>query len=119
MIKAISGFVCILLAVGIYYRHKKNVHLPIMITAFLIDLSLVLYLELARHVVETLPDRPMNTMLTVHIMLSTAALALYLVQFYTGIQNARGNKSEWHRKVPFAFITARFGGFVTSLLMVV
>ena len=90
----------------------------LMISAITIDLGLVLYLEIARGVVESIPARPMTPLLFVHILMSVSVIVMYGVQVYGGIKNARGNRSVAHRKVMPWLLLIRFGNLVTSFLVV-
>ena len=88
-----------------------------MSTAFVIDLALVLYLELTRGVVESIPGRDMASVLPVHLVFSTAVLVFYAVQIATGIRLARGVRSRWHARVPAWFVITRVGTFITSFFV--
>lgn len=116
-LKLISVFVCLLLVIGVLNRRTRRIHIPMMLSAFLIDLSVVLYLEIRRGVVESIPGRPMTPLLIVHIGISTIVLVLYGLQIHTGIQNAKGRRSPWHRKVGAAFLLLRFGNLITSFMI--
>ncbi len=116
-LKLLSVFVCVLLVVGVLKRRKPRVHIPLMVSAFLIDLAMVVYLEVRRGVVESIPGREMTFLLIFHIFLSTVVLILYGVQIFTGLKNARGNRRPWHRKAAVAFLITRFGNLVTSFLI--
>jgi len=113
----ISIFVCIMLVVGVLNRRRKRVHIPLMVSAFLIDLGLVLYIELSRGAVAAAQAK-MGPLMIVHISLSVATLALYVVQMVTGIQNARGKPpSRTHAKTWRWLLLARFGNLVTSFMV--
>lgn len=114
----ISAFVCVLIVVGVLNRRRKRLHISLMVSALVIDVGIVLYLELARAVIESIPGREMTGLLIFHIALSCLVLVLYGCQVYTGIKNARGQRSAWHAKIPPWFITARFGNLITSYFVV-
>jgi len=116
-LKLLSVLVCVLLVVGVLNRRHRRVHIPMMFSAFLIDLGMVLYLEIRRGVVESIPGRPMTPLLIIHISISTLVLVLYGAQIYTGIQNAKGRRSAWHPKVAVAFLALRFGNLFTSFMI--
>ena len=114
----LSIFVCVMLATGVLFRRRRRVHIPLMLTAFAIDLGIVLYLEIARHVIESLVDRPMTTLLVVHILLSVLVLVLYVVQVVTGIKKFRGQPVAIHLKVAVVFMICRLGNLATSMMVV-
>ena len=117
-LKLLSIFVVLLLVVGVLNRRRIRIHIPLMATAMAIDLAIVLYLEIMRGVVESIPHRPMTPLLVFHICLSTAVLGLYAVQVVTGIRNARGRHSHAHGKVAYVLLATRFGNLITSWLVV-
>lgn len=117
-LKLVSVFVCGLLIAGVLRRRKPRVHIPLMVSAFLIDLTMVVYLEVRRGVVESIPQRPMTPLLFTHIILSSIVLVLYGVQIFTGVKNARGLRRPWHRKAAVAFLITRFGNLLTSFLII-
>jgi uncharacterized membrane protein YozB (DUF420 family) len=116
-LKFLSAFVCVLIVVGLLNRRRKRMHIPLMLSALIIDLSMVLYLEIRRGVVESIPGRPMTPLLIVHIIISVTVLVLYGIQVYTGIQNAKGRRSAWHPRVAPTFVVLRFANLVTSWLI--
>ena len=116
-LKVLSILVCVLLVVGVLNRRNRRVHIPLMLSAFLTDLGMVLYLEIRRHVIESIPGRPMTPLLIIHISISTIVLVLYGLQIYTGIQNAKGRRSPWHAKVGAGFLLLRFGNLITSFMI--
>jgi len=116
-LKLLSVFVCLLLLVGVAYRRRRRIHIPLMLSAFAIDLSMVFYLEIRRGVVESIPSRPMTTLLFVHILISVLVLVLYGVQITTGIRNLRGPRRPWHRKAGMTFLLLRFGNLITSFFV--
>lgn len=117
-LKALSVLVCVMLVVGVLYRRNRRVHIPLMLSAFLIDLGMVLYLEIRRGVIESIPGRPMTPLLIVHISISTIVLVLYGLQIYSGIQNAKGRRKPWHAKVGATFLVLRLGNLATSFMIV-
>lgn len=117
-LKLLSVLVCVLLVVGVLNRRNRRIHIPLMLSCFLIDLGMVLYLEIRRGVVESIPGRPMTPLLIIHIIISTVVLVLYASQIYTGLQNAKGRRSAWHRRIGVTFLFLRFGNLITSFMMV-
>ena len=111
----LSCFVCVILFVGFANRRKRCLHISMMVTALVIDLGMVLYLELGRGVVESIPGRTMSALLIFHICLSVVVLALYGVQVVSGVRKTKGRGSSVHRKVAYWFLAARVGNLLTSV----
>lgn len=116
-LKLLSVFVCVVIVVGLFNCRRRHIHIPLMLLAMTIDLAIVVYLEVRRGVVESIPGRPMTPLLLFHLCLSTLVLVLYGVQLVTGIRNARGRRSRLHPKTAVLFVVARFGNLVTSFLI--
>ncbi len=117
-IRMLSVFVCVLIIAGVLNRGRKRVHIPLMVSALAIDLAMVLFLEITRGVVESIPGRQLSPKLVIHILLSLTVLALYTVQVVTGIKKARGGASGTHRKMLIWLLVTRLGNLITSFLIV-
>lgn len=115
-LKAISIGACILLLVGYAYRRRRYVHVPLMLSAFIIDMSLVAYIELTRHAIEKALSGP-GPLMVVHILISVAFVLLYFWQIFTGIGRWRGLKHRAHKSTGLIFLLLRFGNLVTSFLV--
>ena len=117
VINSISSGVFVLLIIGVLNRRRVRVHVPIMVSAITIDVGLVLYLELARGVIESIPGREKSPLLMFHIFLSVTVLVLYGIQIVTGIKKARGKPNATHGKVMIWLLVIRFGNLITSFLV--
>ena len=117
VINSISSGVFVLLIIGVLNRRRVRVHVPIMVSAITIDVGLVLYLELARGVIESIPGREKSPLLMFHILLSVTVLVLYGIQIVTGIKKARGKPNATHGKVMIWLLVIRFGNLITSFLV--
>ncbi len=116
VLHAISTLVLVLLAAGIYLRKRNNTwHWRMMISAFVVDVALVLYIEVKLHAVETVVAE-ISPFIWFHATVSTAVLALYLVMFALGRKLITGQNALLltHRNVAFAFCFCRVTNYVTS-----
>ena len=113
----ISAAVCVLLVIGVLYRRRSSIHIPLMLSAFVIDVSMVVYLEVRRGVVESIPKRPMTLLLAVHIAISVIVLILYGTQVYSGFRRWQGHRSRWHYVAAFLLLPLRLLNFFTSILV--
>jgi uncharacterized membrane protein YozB (DUF420 family) len=117
-LKILSALVCILVVVGLFKRTKRRTHITMMASALTIDLGIVLYLEITRHVVESVPSRDPSGLLLFHIALSVVVLVLYGVQVYTGITRKLKNlPCPLHKKAAVLFVITRFGNLITSIIV--
>ena len=113
----VSTLVCFLIGFGLVHRKNRKVHVPLMVSAFVIDISLVLYIEFTRKAVETALT-PQHPLVVFHIVISVVVVLLYILQIGLGMNLLRFNRFRpMHRLVGFAFIVFRFGNFVTSFLI--
>lgn len=115
-LKLLSVLVFGLVLIGFANRRRRRIHIPLMVTAFLIDLGMVLYIELTRHAIEK-AAAGVGPLMGVHIGLSVAVLLLYLGQIVGGIMKLRGRPVPWHRWGGGLFLLARFGNLVTSFMI--
>ncbi len=134
MLHAISTLVLLMLAVGIYFRRRREIHMKLMTSAFAIDLALVLYIELTRHAVETVATQT-KPLLWFHATVSTSVLVLYVVMFALGRRLAAapaanavtsagpiatGHLSQTrnlHRNLGMAFCALRVLNYVTAFMV--
>ena len=116
-LKLLSALVCLILVMGVLNRRRKRVHIPLMLAAMGIDVAMVLYLEIRRGVVESIPNRPMTPLLAIHVTISVLVLILYGVQVVTGYRNAKGRRSPWHPRIATLLLPLRFANFATSFMI--
>lgn len=112
----LSLIVCILLVVGAMNRRRKRIHIPIMLSAIVIDLGMVLYIELTRGAVKQASAK-MGPLMIVHIVISCGVLVLYGMQIWTGIRKALGVSTGLHRRVMIPLISLRILNFLTSVMV--
>lgn len=115
-LKIISIVACLLLAAGYANRRKKRVHIPLMLSAFAVDMGLVLYIELTRHAIETARTTTSGLMIF-HIAISVGVVLLYLWQIYSGTRRARGKPAASHGITGVALLVTRLGNLVTSFMV--
>jgi len=115
-LKILSILVCIALVIGYANRRRPRLHVPIMLSAFLVDMAMVVYIELDRGAMATARAK-MGPLMVVHIALSCVVILLYLGQIATGVRNLKGTRSRWHRHAGLWLILTRIGNLVTSFLV--
>ena len=116
-LKLLSVVVCAILVIGVLNRRRRRIHIPLMLTAMAIDVGMVLYLEIRRGVVESIPKRPMTPLLAVHVTISVLVLILYGVQIVTGYRNAKGRRSTWHPRFAALLLPLRCVNLITSFMI--
>jgi hypothetical protein len=114
--KLASILAVVLILAGLTQRRKKHVHIPLMLTAFLIDISIVVAIELTRGAVASARAK-MGPLMVVHIIISVLVLVLYAVQIVSGVRKARGRPGRWHGYTGISFVLLRLGNLVTSYLV--
>lgn len=108
--------VCVLLAIGLLNRHRKRVHIPCMVCAFLVDMGMVLYIELNRGAIKSARER-MGPLMMVHIALSLVVVVLYFGQIVSGIRKVKGKPSAWHGRTGCSLMLFRLGNLITSIMV--
>lgn len=124
MLITISTLIVLLIAAGLWYRKQARVHIPLMLSAFVLDVLLVLYIEITRHAIETVGTEitapTHNDLLVFHVIVSLLTLLLYVGLTWSGIKLYRGDhgKRNLHRNMAAAFILCRLSNYVTSFWVV-
>ncbi len=116
IVELISCGICVLLVIGVLNRRHKRIHIPLMVSAFISDMTMLLYIEFTRQAIETAWTR-MSPLMGIHIVLSVIMIGLYVEQIATGIRKARGRRHPWHGKAGIAFLVCRFGNLITSFMV--
>ncbi len=119
MLHLASTLVVALLAAGLWFRHRRpQVHMRLMISAFALDLLLVLYIEISRHAVEKVAAR-VSPMLWFHAGVSVGVLLCYMTMILLGrgVLAGAGSSRYWHRNVGMAFVVLRSLNYVTSYML--
>ncbi len=115
MLIPVSSVVLLLLLYGILKRRDRKRHISVMLTAFAIDLGLVLYIELNRGAVEQVVEG-VSGLLLFHILVSLTVLLLYVALTVFGIRLMQGKPGAlwWHRRLAYVFIVGRLTNYITS-----
>jgi len=116
ILELVSCGVCLILAVGLINRHHKKIHIPCMVTAFVVDVTMVLYIELTRGAVASARAK-MGPLMVFHICVSVAVLVLYVWQIATGIKKARGRRAGSHRAAGLTLFLFRLINLITSFMV--
>lgn len=116
MTKIISTIIFIWILFGMYFRKNLKIHQWIMISSFMMDISLVLYIELTRNVVHT-SVHPSHPFVVFHIVISIFVIIAYLIQLFSGYLKARFQQVYWHKKIGIVFIALRFSNLITSFFV--
>ncbi len=119
MLHWLSTVVLLLIMAGVYYRRKPKVHLRYMLAAFLLDVSLVLYIETTRHAVEKVVHHT-GLLLWFHVVVSVAVLTAYIAQIELGrrIMNGFIASRQTHIRLGLTFCTLRLVNYITSFMIV-
>ena len=97
-----------------------------MVTAFVIDMALVLYIELSRHAIETVAvavtevaSSGARPLLVFHATISTGVIILYIAMFVLGRKLLNGNEGirKTHRNAAIAFCVLRGINYATSFIV--
>jgi uncharacterized membrane protein YozB (DUF420 family) len=112
----ISTLVLVCIGVGLWWRRVPTRHWPLMLTAFTLDLGLVVYLEGSRNAVERALSHP-PLLVQIHAAISVMVLACWVAMIRLGwltLHRQQGRR-RWHRGLAVVFVTLRITTYVTSL----
>jgi hypothetical protein len=118
-----------LLSVGLWHRFRPRIHIPVMLTSFLLDLIIVVLVEIGARVkpgdgagaveqgLRSLVERPVS-LLNFHIIVSVGVIACYIVALTTGIRlYRRGLGRRLHRGNAYLFVVFRLTNWATSFFV--
>lgn len=112
------GAVLCLIYVGVIFRRKRKIHVPIMLASFVLDMTAVIYLEFNRGVVMKAFEKVSEYMFQIHLTFAIATLVGYGIALYTGTCLLRGlSMRRLHKINAVFFLIARTGVFITSLFI--
>ena len=114
-----SSLIVVLLALGLSLRHRRpRLHVRLMISAFVLDVLLVLYIEISRHAVERVVER-VHPMIWFHAAVSVGVLLCYVAMILLGrsVLAGRDGSRNWHRHVGMTFVVLRSLNYVTSYMV--
>ena len=104
----------VLLVLGWWFRKDRKRHLSCVIPGMALDLGLVLWLEVARSVIERTVSTTYALHEQIHIGASTAAVLLYIPTIVLGILLIRGGGPAvrmWHKRCAVPALVLRTIGF--------
>lgn len=114
----VSTGVMVMILVGLRYRHRPRVHVPIMLGCFIIDVANVVFIEVRRGAVEqavTVFTGGGRWVLGFHIAVSVLSIFGYVIALVTGLLLLkRGKARRVHRANAAAFLILRVLNYVTS-----
>jgi hypothetical protein len=118
MFHAASTVVLAILIAGILLRRRRRIHVPVMITAFSLDLLSVLAIEISRGAIKKTTSAP-PPLLLFHVLVSVSALVFYGVMFVLGERVRKGSDHlrPWHRRTAWLFGACRATNYVTSWMI--
>ncbi len=117
-VQAYSTGVVAVIVLGLALRRRPRVHIPLMLSAFALDLGSVVFLQVQRRAVQKAASTP-TPLLMVHISFAFLSLVLYAAMAVTGTRLARtGNGRAAHRMLARVFLVCRAGTWITSFFVV-
>lgn len=119
MLHVISTLVLVLVAVGFWLRRRWNaIHIRLMISAFLIDLFLLLYIEASRHAIQKVVAS-MRFLVWFHATVSVVVLLCYvsMIQLGRGVLADNSTARKRHRMLGIVFVVLRSLNYITSYLI--
>ena len=115
----VSTVVVLLIATGLYFRKRRpERHFKFMISAFVVDLALVLYVEITRQAVETAVSST-SPIVLFHAGVSVAVLLCYVTMLTLGWRVLHGRHAlvNTHRNIGWTFCALRSLNYVTAFVV--
>lgn len=111
--------------VGVALHHKRDLHAKMMLTAFVLDLALLLAVELSNSAVaqafRNVADAGDRTAMTViHVAFAVGGLVMWFVQIWSGRKIWKEGRMELlprHARGAKLFMLLRLGNVVTAFMV--
>jgi hypothetical protein len=119
MLHVLSSIVVLLIAAGLWLRHRRpDLHLRLMTAAFVSDLVLLVYIEATRHAVEKVANQG-TRLIWFHAAVSTLVIVTYVAQIAVGRRMLAGTPAprRVHAVLGITFATLRSLNYVTSFMV--
>jgi hypothetical protein len=119
MLHLLSSIVVLLIASGLWLRHRRpDLHLRLMTAAFVCDLLLVVYIEATRRAVEKVASSG-TPLIWFHAAVSTLVIVTYVAQIAVGRRMLAGSHTprRVHAALGITFATLRSLNYVTSFMI--
>ena len=119
MLHLISTLVVVIIAVGFWLRRRRNaIHIRLMISAFLIDLCLLVYIEYSRQALQKV-EASTRPVVWFHAAVSVVVLLCYLSMIHLGRGVLAGNPTarKRHQILGIVFVIVRSLNYITSYLV--
>ena len=114
----ISVIIFSLIVYGVTVRTEREKHMKIMLSAFVLDVLLVFFIEFGRNAVAKALGFP-GGLLGFHIIVSVLTILLYIWMIFTGFKLYK-NDEEYrflHRNLAYAFLGCRTINLITSFFI--
>jgi formate-dependent nitrite reductase membrane component NrfD len=119
--RVLGGLVLLWIGYGLLKRRDPKVHIPVMVSAFILDVANVVIIELNRKAIERTLETaaaPGEWILKFHIAVSVIALVCYVIALITGpLVLKRGRCRGLHFKNAVVFLVCRVLNFITSFMV--
>ena len=118
MLLAASTLIVSILIAGYLLRHRRAIHIRLMIAAFSLDLALVLVIELTRGAIRQAVSSP-PPLLLFHITMSVFSLLFYVAMAVlgNGVRRGREDWRPYHRSFSWMFGVCRSANYITSWMI--
>lgn len=112
-----SIIIFLIILYGITKRFDKHTHRKIMLSAFGLDVLLLLYIEFGREAVKQAMEFP-SGWLGIHIIFSSLTVVMYILVIYFGNRLFKGDESirQKHKTMAYTFMIVKSCSLITSYL---
>lgn len=113
----VSTLIFALICYGVMERTKREKHMKIMLSCFVLDVALVLFIETGKGAVAKALGFP-DGLLGFHIIVSVLTVMIYIWIIFTGFSLYKGGGNKLvHRYLAITFLALRTTNLVTSYML--
>lgn len=111
----ITIFVILAIGAAIFYRHRPNIHIPLIMGALTLDMLFFIIIEMNRAAVESMVGKPLSPMIMTHILISTFVILIYFFMLFFGCRLLSAEKGKTQHVVGISLYAGfRLLSYVTS-----
>ncbi len=118
MFKILSTTVVLLIIAGLVTRKQTRAHISLMLSAFVLDIGLLLAIEFQRNAINTALNTTLKPILFFHICVSVLMIIFYVIMIRSGMATLkdRSHKAR-HKNLAKIFLLLKFLNYTTSFMI--
>ena len=115
--RILSTIIFAFIIFGVTQRRNRKVHIPTMVSCFVADITLLLFVELSRGAIERVQAGELPLILRIHLLFSVPMVGSWLLALFAGYHRRKGRLVKLHFINACLFLTLRTGNWITAFFV--